>query len=1002
MYSLSPLFALLFGAILWGLVEKFYLSNSSLPQWGERQCKSADFAGTPFAKGWGKGWGHFRQKLSNRLFLATLCFFSPVMFMDAVIFEVNTFKKGPPLDAGGQHGPPPKLRPNSTTFTNLTCSTANRAHSINSVPLALSNGELSSMGVTFQSCECECLSSLECDRFVYEPGVGDVDDGDISSRSGYCQLRRPLAGLSLWEAMKSLHDPLKDDFRNTSSACVWVHNDAVATQISPTGPDDDLEAGSGDTMIDANEVPTAVCEKPGDAGQWTCPGTDTMINCEYVCNDYEPADCADGADEDADFCAVWNVGDVTDADKGSGEVVLESNTSLWQYVGQYVPPDLRHKLQGLLFAPHPDDVSHATRGMSSAETEPQCNSLLLRDIPEQTPNDLFQRTVCDALASSQVEWDTQCYGRAPIEKRKPRKYFPKEGKYSEGNRGTLVHFNRTAFKAHKDEVKDLNDLTKELFYRAWGRPSVLLDCLNSTHRDLIRDTLEVIDCWQRRPFDIAEWVTHLTIGVVVANFFGRAFDVLDTLPFLKIGRPLMEWSSTTRMVIRYLLNGIFLGIVVWRCYIQGSYGIRSISNVWERQSIMEARADLLYFVYSVCLMISGFTLVSYVTGPGNGKREKRFEILVKLFENYASCTGQEKGKGKSPGDYRLLDHRSDRYWYFPCIPNRNVEVVGQWTPESTIKLINHVIQYPDDRYFTVETAKDLVNLSGVELWHKFHDILKKEERKYGDKDPEMKDSKGKTLKKPPSNIEWTEIKLKECKEKFLDPAKKKELKEEKQKIQYNRVRRTVNWQILRFVAAIRNIPPQFRSQSKRGEPGNWKTTKEHHGGLSFDAMWAATWDVIENTKPRTKIGTPSTNNYNCFQKICYWLNDMLTNNKFFEACQDCMSWLARCKGTRKFYVADFGWWEVKGFSDKQKDKDWMKTRFGKSTFQTVQDADGNHEEINDDTFGFENESERASAIVGVNVAKLDKDNDGKINETEFQDLPYLMSAEGSEGSDLEL
>lgn len=33
--------------------------------------------------------------------------------------------------------------------------------------------------------------------------------------------------------------------------------------------------------------PTA-CEKSGDAGQWSCLGTEDVINCEYVCDDYDP------------------------------------------------------------------------------------------------------------------------------------------------------------------------------------------------------------------------------------------------------------------------------------------------------------------------------------------------------------------------------------------------------------------------------------------------------------------------------------------------------------------------------------------------------------------------------------------------------------------------------------------------------------------------------------------------------------------------------------------
>jgi len=50
---------------------------------------------------------------------------------------------------------------------------------------------------------------------------------------------------------------------------------------------------------------SSVCEKKGDVGEWQCPGEDKKINCEYVCDDYEPADCDGGGDEDFDFCKVW-------------------------------------------------------------------------------------------------------------------------------------------------------------------------------------------------------------------------------------------------------------------------------------------------------------------------------------------------------------------------------------------------------------------------------------------------------------------------------------------------------------------------------------------------------------------------------------------------------------------------------------------------------------------------------------------------------------------------
>ena len=52
---------------------------------------------------------------------------------------------------------------------------------------------------------------------------------------------------------------------------------------------------------------SATCEKKGDSGSWECPGADDeTVNCDYVCDGYDPADCSGGGDEDADFCATWN------------------------------------------------------------------------------------------------------------------------------------------------------------------------------------------------------------------------------------------------------------------------------------------------------------------------------------------------------------------------------------------------------------------------------------------------------------------------------------------------------------------------------------------------------------------------------------------------------------------------------------------------------------------------------------------------------------------------
>jgi hypothetical protein len=48
------------------------------------------------------------------------------------------------------------------------------------------------------------------------------------------------------------------------------------------------------------------CLKKGDEGFWTCADSEQTISCEYVCDDYDPADCGNGADEDTTFCVDWN------------------------------------------------------------------------------------------------------------------------------------------------------------------------------------------------------------------------------------------------------------------------------------------------------------------------------------------------------------------------------------------------------------------------------------------------------------------------------------------------------------------------------------------------------------------------------------------------------------------------------------------------------------------------------------------------------------------------
>ena len=131
----------------------------------------------------------------------------------------------------------------------------------------------------------ECKSAGDCivDNYeLSEYGVDSCDElaADTYGENGECQ-----AGQSY-------------GFKYT---CVPANDDGD----EPSADDDADDGGSG------------TCEKQGDVGSWTCPGSTDEINCDYVCDDYEPADCDNGEDEDADFCAVWNGGG--DDDEPSGD-----------------------------------------------------------------------------------------------------------------------------------------------------------------------------------------------------------------------------------------------------------------------------------------------------------------------------------------------------------------------------------------------------------------------------------------------------------------------------------------------------------------------------------------------------------------------------------------------------------------------------------------------------------------------------------------------------------
>ena len=73
MFEYSPFICAIFGLIL-SQIARFFIS---MPQSG-----SDAYAGAPFAKDWGNGWGRFRNQMSSFIFLMVLGFFSPLMFTD--------------------------------------------------------------------------------------------------------------------------------------------------------------------------------------------------------------------------------------------------------------------------------------------------------------------------------------------------------------------------------------------------------------------------------------------------------------------------------------------------------------------------------------------------------------------------------------------------------------------------------------------------------------------------------------------------------------------------------------------------------------------------------------------------------------------------------------------------------------------------------------------------------------------------------------------------------
>ena len=371
----------------------------------------------------------------------------------------------------------------------------------------------------------------------------------------FYHLIRPLAGLSIWKAVKSFNNPL-EDVRQTPSSCVWVHNDA---QVAVDG--------------------------------------------------------GDGA-----------------------------NVSLWQYPFD-AAKDLRHQLQELLIA------SVANDDVNQAETEPerQCDAkegALLKDMI--SPKDVFLRSVCDTLASTTTERKTTCYGRV-VPQAQPH----------------LADFDNNETE-HAYQTRLVNDA-------AFARQAkVPLDCRNSPDQHIIRNELQVVDCWQWRRFDVSLWATHITIGFAVAGVFLKMFNAIDSV--FSIGKAeASKKTACSRTVGRivfivsplslFLYVGLVLPYGTWAKFAEAISFDPIISGLTYEESKanlqrisgknpVQERAFRSYLIYAAAFTLVTISFWAYLFIFDRGVPEHmgdRWEILSTLFHHYGSKEEEDEGAGDGEG-----------------------------------------------------------------------------------------------------------------------------------------------------------------------------------------------------------------------------------------------------------------------------------------------------------------------------------------------------------------
>ena len=276
----------------------------------------------------------------------------------------------------------------------------------------------------------------------------------------------------------------------------------------------------------------------------------------------------------------------------------------------------------------------------------QCHEkgTLIKDI--FSPEDLFLSDVCTTLASTANSG--ACYGRI------------------------------------KDESYD------DARYKRLVQPR--LDCNIGTMQDVIRNELEVVDCWQMRPFDIALYAANLTIGVAVAAMALYIFNGLDSV--FSIGKPEPREIASARrtcfsifIFVGLLLMFGFLILRSWDVTLQedgrGWQRLRQIitKDLWtsgeasrSNQNAVQRRMNLLYVIYFLFVMMAGVLMITYLVyfnTQGRGGIDQ-WDILVRLFRSHAGASLAHSAEHNLKGRYmqehdlrgKHRTHRSDERIYF--------------------------------------------------------------------------------------------------------------------------------------------------------------------------------------------------------------------------------------------------------------------------------------------------------------------------------------------------